>query len=114
MSLISSSLQYERGLLAHHAACASDVCQIVTAKLAVERPALDLPGRLDHVRHAARHAGLPEAQLAAMRVAGKVTLIGKIVFAHECHPLPRATKSRVLDGEKGGDRVAVVKLHHVD
>ena len=74
----------------------------------------DLARALGDVRHAAGEAGLAEAELSAVRVAGEVTLEREVVFADEGLALAARAEAGVFDGHQDGDRVAVVDRDQVD
>ena len=61
-------------------------------QLTLAAAALDLLHRLDQLRGAAGHAGLSEAQLAAVGVEREVALPGEVVVGDEPRPVPFAQK----------------------
>src|SRR5688572_4448392 len=92
-SACSVTPQHERDLLTHEPAIAVHEDRLGLLELAVARATCHLQVGLSHVRHAAGHSRLPEAELAAVRVHRKVALVRHVVFVHELAALALAAEA---------------------
>src|SRR6185436_1420347 len=73
----------------------------------------ELADRFDHAEEAARSAGLPDRELAAVGVERKGAVVGEGVLADERGALALAAEAEILDLHERDHRVVVVGLDEV-